>query len=291
MKRFLTLIILNSLPLLSLGAYEVYGTNIYPGAVNHQNSSYSYGMFSLNTMESTFREITVTRTLASNNSRTTYHYEYGSDGRLVLYSDSSGTYEYTYRDGNLATVKFNGKDIYFPSPYFISIRKGGDELIINRETDDKGELKAMVLDDENGTKFFFEGGRIASEESIGTNDNRFSASYEYDEKGRIKRFRKETREGRGESQKRTEYVFFYKDGTIADYFQQKTGLNREFARTHYIFDSIADDSGRVVKIFAQDDEGNIVATADFQYSGAGSYTLNVSDDRNRLMEEIIVESK
>lgn len=74
--------------LFSLCAYEVYGANVYPGAVNHQNTTLSYGMFSLNTMEGDPGGLKLTRTLAANNSTTVYEYGYDGQGRLTSFSET-----------------------------------------------------------------------------------------------------------------------------------------------------------------------------------------------------------
>jgi len=275
----------------NLWSYEVYRGNVYPGAVNHQNSAYSYGLFSLNTMESSFREITVKQTPAFNNRETIYRYGYDSEGRLISFQMDEDIYSYEYKGDELSAVKFNEKDIYFPSPFFISIRKGGDELLFDLEKNEAGILSAIILNDENGTKYFLQEGRINSVESIGRGDDKFASRYEYDESDLLRRYRKETSEGRGESRIETAYSFTYQSGRISDYLYEKSGPGRSFERVHCTFEYIDNPDGRIETAFAIDDEGNIVMTAQYEYSGSDEYTIKVKDSRDRLMETVEVSKR
>jgi len=275
----------------NLWSYEIYRGNIYPGAVNHQNSAYSYGLFSLNTMESSFREITVKQTPAFNNRETFFRYAYDSEGRLISFQRDDVSYSYEYNGNELSAVRFNDTDIYFPSPYFVSIRKGGDELLFDLEKEDGGNLEAIVLNDENGTKYFLQEGRLDSVESIGRGDDKFASRYEYDEEGQLRRYRKETSEGRGESKIVTVYSFSYQSGRVSDYLYEKSGPGRSFERVHCTFEYIDNTEGRIETAFATDDEGSIVMTAQYEYSGPNDYTIRIKDGRNRLMETIEVTKR
>jgi len=274
----------------TLYAYEVYKGNIYPGAVNHQNSSLSCGLFSLNTMESSAGKISIKQTLPFTKEEILHQYTYDSQGRLLSFSNGKETYSYEYREEKLNKVKWNGKDIYFPTPYFISIRKSGDELNMDVEADEEGHVSAFILNDQNGTKYFFSEGRLNAVESIGTSDDGFATTYQYDEKGRLRQFRKETSEGKGESKIKTLYTFTYEADQIIDYLYEKSGPGRSFERTHCTFEYLDGTGGRIDTAFAIDDDGNIYATAQYEYSGSDTYTLKIMDSRNRLIEQIEVST-
>lgn len=287
--------------LLPLNAYEIYKTNIYPGAVNQQNSAYSYGLFSINTMESSSREIIITRTLVFNNSKTTYEYTYDNEGRLSTYKESlrleggeiksQGIYSYEYKNGELSSVKLDEEEIFFPTPYFISIRKGGDELLFDLERDSDDKIQSITLNDQNGTKYFFTEGRLRSVESIGTSDSDFSILYSYNEDSTLKQYRREVFEGRGLSEKKTTYSFVYKEGLIDDFFYEATGKGQQFQRIHCIFEHITNADGTVEMSFALDDEGDTLRTARYEYESSAKYTMSVFDERNRLLETIEVEKR
>lgn len=300
MKKVLFLILIIT-SLSSLAAYEVYRGNIYPGAVNHRNSSYSYGLFSLNTMESDSGEIVINRILAFNKSRSTYEYSYDSEGRLIRYSESLqldgeevrnlGTYIYEYNGSELRTVELDGEKIYFPSPYFVSIRQSGDELLFDLVKTDDGAIETITLNDENGTKYFFREGRLQAEESIGRSDDEFSARYEYNDDGTLRYYRKETIEGRGLSRKKDTLAFTYKEGLIDDFFFEKSGQGQGFERIHCTFEHITNDNGTVDMSFALNDEGETLLSATYEYESASKYKISVFDARNRLLETIEVEKR
>lgn len=284
----------------SLFSFEVYETNVYPGAVNHLHTSFGYGIFHLNTMESQFRSVTVSRSLNFNKSLTLYEYSYNSEGQLEEFKESfrinngeiteSGIYSYEYKENKLASVKHNGQDIYFLSPYFLIIRSGGNEQLFDFEHNSAGEVISILYNDENGTKYFFRDGLLKSIESIGTGDDRLSAEYDYFDNGEIKRYRMDYSEGRGASRKKTAYDFSYSsDGIIEKFFLEKSGDGQNFNRVNCIFENILNDDGTINTIFAQDDKGETVRTARFEYVNRNNYTVEIFDDRNQLMVTYGVE--
>lgn len=300
MKKVILYIICLNL-VISLSALEIYKTNIYPGAVNHWNSTYSYGLFSLNTMESRSGGLSIKRTLSFNNSATHYQYSYNSEGQLTGYSQSlsygeeepvsEGEYEYLYKEGRLSTVKLNGENIYFPTPYFISIRQSGDELSFEVERDENGEISAYVQNDENGTKYFFVDGRLRFIESQGTGDKKVAVQYDYDDEFNLARYRSEFSEGRGQSKKITKYDFIYKEGLIDSYLEEKSGQGQAFSRIRCFFEHITEDDGSPITSFALDDDGNILLTAMYQYDSPNKYSIDILDERNLLQERIEVEKR
>ncbi|MBB6479552.1 hypothetical protein [Spirochaeta isovalerica] len=275
----------------TLWSYEVYKGNIYPGAVNHINSAYSCGLFSLNTMESSYREINVKLTPAFNNVETEYKYGYDSEGRLISFQENNDKYIYEFKNRELGSVRFNDKEIYFPTPYFVAVRKGGDELNFDLEKDDSGNIRTITLNDENGTRYFFSDGRLTAVESIGTGDDGFASRLDYNEEMQLIRYRKETSEGRGESKIKTLYSFTYDGDRVTDYLYEKSGPGQFFERTHCTFEYIDGADGSIETAFAIDDNGNIHATAQYEYTGANEYTIKITDERNRLLETVEVSKR
>lgn len=298
MKKFLFLA-MALLIMVNLQAIEVYKSIIYPGAINHQISSYSFGLFSLNTMESSKSAISIKRTIAFNNSSTLYQYTYDNEGRLKSYSRSfskdggefvnEGQYEYEYKEDNLSSATLNGESIYFPTPFFITFRQGGDELFFDLERDDEDNISAYVQRDKNGTKYFIRDGLLRSIESIGIEDDKSQIQYEYDENSRLKRYRSEVTEGRGLSRKVERYDFQFSDGIIQSFMLEKSGQGQDYYRVRCEYEHITEEDGTPVMSFALDDDGNIILTGKYEYESSGRYTLTVLDSRDTLLETIEVE--
>lgn len=285
---------------LSLFSYEIYNGNIYPGAINHWNTSYGYGTFNLNTMESQFSSVTIDRTLTFNNSLTTFEYSYNSDGLLTAFNESfqindgevknTGAYSYEYKEGELTGVKLNEQDIYFPSPYFLMIRDHGDELVFDYEFNNEGKVISFLLNDKNGTKYFLKNRFLKSIESIGLSENRLSSSYEYDENQNLRSYSLEYEEGKGLSRKRTRSEFVYDDDNyIEKYLLEKSGQGQIYSRVRCSFEHITNEDETIDTTFALNDDGEIVRTAVFEYETRNNYSVKIYDEKKQLMVTYVVE--
>lgn len=299
MKKILLILCIASL-YVSLFSYEIYKTNIYPGAVNHWNTSYGYGTFHLNTMESDFDSIIIKRKLNFNNSLTKYEYTYNSNGQLSGYKESfqiddgnfkeNGTYTYEYNDEQLEDVKLDGKDIYFPSPYFLVIRSAGNELLFDYEFDANGKIISISFNDANGTKYFFKNNLLTSVESIGNSENRLFAIYNYHKDNSLALYRLNFEEGKGLARKRTQHEFVYsKEGLIEKYFSERSGQGQDFKRVSCTFEHITNDDQTVDTSFALNDKGEILRTAKFEYESRNKYSVKIFDDQAQLLVTYEVE--
>ena len=253
-------------------------------------------------MESEFNSIIIERNLNFNNSQTRYEYTYNNEGLLTDFNEkykindgdfkNNGTYSYEYSDGKLSSVILDGKDIYFPSPYFVSIRSQGDELLFDFEINNEGNIIAIVLHDKNGKKFYFKDKLLTSIESIGTSENRLSARYDYYENETLKRYRQEYSEGKGQSAKRTRYDFIYsEEGVIEKYLFEKSGQGQDFERISCTFEHITNEDQTINTSFALNEEGEIVRTARFNYENRNNYNVEIFDDQEQLIVSYKVEKK
>jgi len=298
MKKVLLIMCITSF-CFTLYSYEIYKTNIYPGAVNHWNTSYGYGTFHLNTMESESGSILIKRILNFNNSLTKYEYTYNGNGQLSEYKESfqingdikeSGTYTYEYDEGKLKTVKLNSRDIYFPTPYFLRISSAGDELLFDYEYNSEGDIISILYNDANGTKYFFKNNLLISVESIGISENRLSASYNYFEDESLQRYNLTYEEGKGISRKKTRYEFIYdEEGLIEGYFFERSGQGQDYERISCIFEHITNDDQTVNTSFALNEKGEILRTAKYEYESPNKYEVQIYDDQNQLIVTYDVE--
>lgn len=288
--------------------FEIYNTSIYPGVVNHLNTSYGYGTFHLNTMESDFKALTIKRTLTSNNSLTLYEYTYNNEGLLSGFEESfslnggdfrkSSSYAYEHTDGILTSVKQNGNEIYFPSGnrnnqfYFLTIKSDREELLFDFEYNRDNELSAITLNDVNGTRYFFQDNLLKSMESIGVLNNRLSAIYAYNENRELVRYHLEYSEGKGSSEKKTKYEFVYdENGHIEKYFFEKSGRGQDFDRVICGFEHLLNDNQTIDTSFALNDDGDTVRTARFEYTNTNNYMVKIYNDQDQLIVTYQVEQQ
>ncbi len=299
MKKLLVLSFICCLSF-SLFSFEIYNGIIYPGAVNHWNTSYGYGTFHLNTMESQYSSVTIRRRLAFNNSLTIFEYSYNSEGFLSEYSESfqiddgafkkSGDYSYEYIEEELSGVKLNEKEIYFPSPYFLMIRVHGDELVFDYEFDNEGKVISFLLNDINGTKYFLKDRLLKSVESLGLSENRLISRYEYDENRKLTSYFLEYEEGMGLSRKRTRSEFSYDENNrIEKYFLEKSGQGQDYSRVLCSFEHITNADETIETTFALNDDGEIVRTAIYEYENKNNYSVKIYDHKNQLLVTYEVE--
>lgn len=299
MKKTLFLLFLFVLSF-SIYSFEIYNGNIYPGAVNHWNTNYGYGTFHLNTMESKYSTVTIRRHLSFNNSLTIFEYSYNVEGRLTEYNESfqindgdiknSGSYSYEYDEGQLSSVQFNGKEIFFPSPYFLMIRSHGDEIIFNYEFNNDGEVISFLLNDLNGTKYFLNDGWLKSVESLGLSENRLFSRYKYDENRNLTSYFMEYEEGKGLYRKRTRSEFTYDEyNRIEKYLFEKSGQGQDYSRVLCSFEHITNADETIETTFALNDDGEIVRTAIYEYQNKNNYSVKIYDYKNRLLVTYEVE--
>ena len=300
MKKYVFIFCMTFLSL-SLFSFEIHNSSIYPGVVNHINTSYGYGSFRLNIMESDFSTISISRILTSNNSLTLYEYSYNSNGQLTAYKEkfkrndgdfiNSGDYTYEYLDGKLDSVKEKGREIYHPTQYFLNIKSQREELLFDYEFNKEGEIISFLLNDENGTKYFLKDGLLKSVESIGLSNSRLSLLYDYSQNRDLVRYRLEYSEGRGLSKQNTKYDFIYNDrGIIEKYFFEKSGQGQPFSRVNCTFDHILNDDDSLNTSFAiNEDAGDTVRTAKFEYENRNNYSVKIYDEEDQLIVTYIVE--
>lgn len=292
-----SLILLN----FTLFGFEIFNGDVYPGVVNHVNTSYGYGTFHLNTMESEFSTVTIERILTFNNSLTRYEYTY-SNGILTGFKESfqiaggdfseNGTYTYGYKEGKLSDVKLNGADIFFPSPYFLMIRSRGDEVLFDYEFNSAGELISILYSDPNGTKYFLKDKLLTSIESIGISENRLSSLYEYFDNRKLKSYKLNFEEGKGIARKQTRYEFAYdSEDRIVKYFFEESGQGQDFKRVNCGFEHITNDDGTINTTFALNDDGETLRTAIYEYENRNNYSVKIFDDQNQLIVTYRVEQK
>lgn len=287
---------------------EIYRTNVYPGVVNHITTSYSYGTFKLNVMESEYRTLKINRRLTSNNSLTVYEYTYNGEGLLSTFKErfnvdggdfkTSADYVYEYKENLLISVKENDREIYFPTSnpnnalYFLSIIGSRDELLFNYEYNRNGEVISITQNDVNGTTYFFKNNLLSSVESIGTSDQRLNGLYSYNENNELSRYRLQYSEGRGIYLKETKYDFIYDEkGIINKYFFEKSGKGQPFKRISCEFEYLLNDDETLNIIFALDENGETVRKAEYEYESKNNYSVNIYDELNRMIVSYEVEQQ
>jgi hypothetical protein len=291
-----------------LFSFEIYKTDIYPGVVNHLHTSYGYGIFSLNVMEGESETLKISRKLISNNSLTIFEYAYNSEGLLTSFNEmfqiddgefkKSGNYNYEYQKGKLSSVRENEKEIFFPTTnnrneiYFLTIKGKSDELLFNYEYNQDGEVISIILNDQNGTQYFFKDKLLKSIESIGTATQRLSALYNYSENNQLERYRFEYTDGAGVYRQRTRYDFAYDEkGIISKYFFEKSGQGQDYQRVLCTFESIYNEDGTLNTTYALDDNEETVRTARYTYENNSNYTVNIFDEENQLIVIYTIEQK